>query len=155
MPARPVLFFQAEDGIRDSKVTGVQTCALPILLRTFGGFPTVGVHWPERWLSGLRHTPGKRAWAYTPPWVQIPVSPPISNPLFAEPPGAVCFPPHVIFFVATGCKTQSFGYAAQRTKWIDWLNYFSRSIRNWSASGSCRLYGSPFFSVWLRALRLG
>ena len=31
-----VLFFQAEDGIRDSPVTGVQTCALPILpdLRT-------------------------------------------------------------------------------------------------------------------------
>src|SRR5256885_13330743 len=25
------LFFQAEDGIRDYKVTGVQTCALPIL----------------------------------------------------------------------------------------------------------------------------
>src|SRR5688500_20389211 len=25
-----VLFFQAEDGIRDYKVTGVQTCALPI-----------------------------------------------------------------------------------------------------------------------------
>ena len=25
-------FFQAEDGIRDSPVTGVQTCALPILL---------------------------------------------------------------------------------------------------------------------------
>src|SRR4030066_346646 len=25
-------FFQAEDGIRDSSVTGVQTCALPILL---------------------------------------------------------------------------------------------------------------------------
>src|SRR2546426_4865967 len=24
-------FFQAEDGIRDYKVTGVQTCALPIL----------------------------------------------------------------------------------------------------------------------------
>src|SRR5260370_28323128 len=24
-------FFQAEDGIRDSSVTGVQTCALPIL----------------------------------------------------------------------------------------------------------------------------
>src|SRR6202453_2125 len=24
------LFFQAEDGIRDSEVTGVQTCALPI-----------------------------------------------------------------------------------------------------------------------------
>src|SRR5256885_6933140 len=26
----PVFFFQAEDGIRDYKVTGVQTCALPI-----------------------------------------------------------------------------------------------------------------------------
>src|SRR6266496_6155987 len=27
-----VFFFQAEDGIRDLYVTGVQTCALPILL---------------------------------------------------------------------------------------------------------------------------
>src|SRR5256885_17191065 len=27
-------FFQAEDGIRDYKVTGVQTCALPILTET-------------------------------------------------------------------------------------------------------------------------
>src|SRR5256885_5297847 len=26
----PFFFFQAEDGIRDYKVTGVQTCALPI-----------------------------------------------------------------------------------------------------------------------------
>ena len=26
-----VFFFQAEDGIRDRLVTGVQTCALPIL----------------------------------------------------------------------------------------------------------------------------
>src|SRR5437879_12226492 len=26
-------FFQAEDGIRDTSVTGVQTCALPILIR--------------------------------------------------------------------------------------------------------------------------
>src|SRR5688500_19873232 len=29
-------FFQAEDGIRDYKVTGVQTCALPIWSRLFG-----------------------------------------------------------------------------------------------------------------------
>src|SRR5690348_18041590 len=29
-------FFQAEDGIRDGRVTGVQTCALPIWL-AFGG----------------------------------------------------------------------------------------------------------------------
>ena len=28
-------FFQAEDGIRDHCVTGVQTCALPILLVLF------------------------------------------------------------------------------------------------------------------------
>src|SRR2546425_9743979 len=28
-----VFFFQAEDGIRDKLVTGVQTCALPICLR--------------------------------------------------------------------------------------------------------------------------
>src|SRR5207302_5259255 len=33
-----VFFFQAEDGIRDFHVTGVQTCALPIseLCRRFG-----------------------------------------------------------------------------------------------------------------------
>src|SRR6266581_2834444 len=31
MPFRRfVFFFQAEDGIRDGRVTGVQTCALPI-----------------------------------------------------------------------------------------------------------------------------
>src|SRR5256885_16427055 len=30
-------FFQAEDGIRDYKVTGVQTCALPILWLYFAG----------------------------------------------------------------------------------------------------------------------
>src|SRR5699024_11622973 len=29
-----VFFFQAEDGIRDRNVTGVQTCALPIYLIT-------------------------------------------------------------------------------------------------------------------------
>src|SRR5256885_11104415 len=29
-PRRFFFFFQAEDGIRDYKVTGVQTCALPI-----------------------------------------------------------------------------------------------------------------------------
>src|SRR5690606_40970888 len=29
-PRQPCFFFQAEDGIRDFHVTGVQTCALPI-----------------------------------------------------------------------------------------------------------------------------
>src|SRR3970040_251633 len=28
-----IFFFQAEDGIRDTSVTGVQTCALPISLK--------------------------------------------------------------------------------------------------------------------------
>src|SRR5688572_33425898 len=32
-----IFFFQAEDGIRDLTVTGIQTCALPILRR-----PTLG-----------------------------------------------------------------------------------------------------------------
>src|SRR2546421_9593721 len=36
-------FFQAEDGIRDLIVTGVQTCALPIYRRT----PAVGADDPE------------------------------------------------------------------------------------------------------------
>src|SRR2546426_8919402 len=36
-------FFQAEDGIRDYKVTGVQTCALPIC---FHLPPSAMVSWP-------------------------------------------------------------------------------------------------------------
>src|SRR5690348_18217274 len=31
-----LFFFQAEDGIRDGRVTGVQTCALPILRLLLG-----------------------------------------------------------------------------------------------------------------------
>src|SRR5207244_6999049 len=34
--------FQAEDGIRDDLVTGVQTCALPILLAWWGWFALQG-----------------------------------------------------------------------------------------------------------------
>src|SRR5205823_9809862 len=37
LPYKPrVFFFQAEDGIRGKLVTGVQTCALPILTLTLG-----------------------------------------------------------------------------------------------------------------------
>src|SRR5256885_11796374 len=39
-------FFQAEDGIRDYKVTGVQTCALPI--------------WVDRHVEGVRGAHGRR-----------------------------------------------------------------------------------------------
>src|SRR5260370_11923752 len=53
LTGRPVnetlfFFFQAEDGIRDSSVTGVQTCALPISL-TPGG--TI---WRERAKRAMR-----------------------------------------------------------------------------------------------------
>src|SRR5437764_11419777 len=43
-------FFQAEDGIRDTSVTGVQTCALPISLRSSG----VGAHGQFAGRVGLR-----------------------------------------------------------------------------------------------------
>src|SRR5262249_57965656 len=46
-----VFFFQAEDGIRDWSVTGVQTCALPI-------FPSPVRTCPARRLSD----PGAPAW---------------------------------------------------------------------------------------------
>ena len=34
---RCIFFFQAEDGIRDHCVTGVQTCALPIYIKLLAG----------------------------------------------------------------------------------------------------------------------
>src|SRR5947209_9080851 len=43
-------FFQAEDGIRDIGVTGVQTCALPISTR----ITTVALGSPPRFRSGGR-----------------------------------------------------------------------------------------------------
>src|SRR3989442_9121352 len=36
--SRVFFFFQAEDGIRDADVTGVQTCALPICKKAIGPF---------------------------------------------------------------------------------------------------------------------
>src|SRR5437764_14092104 len=46
-------FFQAEDGIRDTSVTGVQTCALPIL--------TTGTFINGRLVVGEKTQPGGRA----------------------------------------------------------------------------------------------
>src|SRR2546426_2732879 len=45
--ARPIFFFffQAEDGIRDYKVTGVQTCALPILASQVKIFNWLATMW--------------------------------------------------------------------------------------------------------------
>ena len=62
-------FFQAEDGIRDWSVTGVQTCALPISpLRVISAmavsFPKNGLSWAsvlsdpnERRSGGFKITP--------------------------------------------------------------------------------------------------
>src|SRR5689334_24169684 len=41
-----VFFFQAEDGIRDGTVTGVQTCALPIS-RSLPPRGSTWTNWPE------------------------------------------------------------------------------------------------------------
>ena len=46
-------FFQAEDGIRDRLVTGVQTCALPILVAASGFLP--GQQMARAWRIMWRH----------------------------------------------------------------------------------------------------
>src|SRR5256885_6084433 len=48
-----LFFFQAEDGIRDYKVTGVQTCALPIL-GTILGTTDGGQTWTAQRRGGQR-----------------------------------------------------------------------------------------------------
>src|SRR5205823_8815420 len=42
-----LFFFQAEDGIRDKLVTGVQTCALPISLRDASSYPLLALGDPS------------------------------------------------------------------------------------------------------------
>src|SRR5258708_15730790 len=59
-----IFFFQAEDGIRDDLVTGVQTCALPIYAERISGQIRVdsqhekGDQQPRG--NALAHIPGKR-----------------------------------------------------------------------------------------------
>src|SRR5437763_8068868 len=58
---RVFFFFQAEDGIRDTSVTGVQTCALPIFRGMLEGLFSYddAPRWPavllEFWSQALRH----------------------------------------------------------------------------------------------------
>src|SRR5439155_17025144 len=66
-------FFQAEDGIRDGHVTGVQTCALPISYQEAGTRPLVELGFmPEALTTGpppYRHNFPKNfatAWSYPP-----------------------------------------------------------------------------------------
>src|SRR5207244_7561146 len=62
-------FFQAEDGIRDDLVTGVQTCALPILPRgdeskgAYGHFFLIGraAPRPDVFLEGTKQADARAA----------------------------------------------------------------------------------------------
>src|SRR5207249_5921582 len=65
-----IFFFQAEDGIRDRNVTGVQTCALPISLARSKiklfldynlGKPSAGLLERACWLADGRGAPRVRA----------------------------------------------------------------------------------------------
>src|SRR5260370_30151957 len=59
-------FFQAEDGIRDSSVTGVQTCALPILAASCSvDHPEVMVGEPVRATVAASNFNPKHALSYT------------------------------------------------------------------------------------------
>src|SRR5437016_13178601 len=51
-----IFFFQAEDGIRDWSVTGVQTCALPILRLIERGFERFGTALDESQRTLCRET---------------------------------------------------------------------------------------------------
>src|SRR3712207_8944527 len=57
-------FFQAEDGIRDIGVTGVQTCALPISSALLPPASTLGVRNMRGRLAGRVPRAGRR----TDPW---------------------------------------------------------------------------------------
>src|SRR5690625_5682888 len=56
-----IFFFQAEDGIRDGHVTGVQTCALPILKMFENKYPhtierrdiTTNVDWLRKYRTEI------------------------------------------------------------------------------------------------------
>src|SRR6266849_10091544 len=50
-------FFQAEDGIREPRVTGVQTCALPI--STPNGSRSPATRWPTRRICEKSHSPAR------------------------------------------------------------------------------------------------
>src|SRR5205807_3078973 len=76
-------FFQAEDGIRDYKVTGVQTCALPILAICC----SASLSWPsndDRRLRLYRRTPRAGAKKPSAPAPAHSSGPPIQEPRMAR-----------------------------------------------------------------------
>src|SRR5256885_10314900 len=68
-----VFFFQAEDGIRDYKVTGVQTCALPICEIRYLGQPLFAVIAESREAARLAAAQAKAA-------ADITAEPPVLTP---------------------------------------------------------------------------
>src|SRR2546430_9903286 len=56
-----LFFFQAEDGIRDLTVTGVQTCALPIFVAAASRDPTAYFRAHDQFLRGW--TTEEMGWA--------------------------------------------------------------------------------------------
>src|SRR5215211_6717379 len=80
-------FFQAEDGIRDHCVTGVQTCALPIWMDTFlrstQGRDHANGRNPSSMLQTLAVPAGR-----TPSAVSEPTSPLTTLPIVPSPPTA-------------------------------------------------------------------
>src|SRR2546429_4755483 len=69
-----VFFFQAEDGIRDVAVTGVQTCALPIFSRAGPSWASTGEA-PSPFHQAIRRAPATSSGASAilsmagaPPW---------------------------------------------------------------------------------------
>src|SRR5690606_40757539 len=62
-------FFQAEDGIRDFHVTGVQTCALPILDRSMSSASMASIDTGWRWVGMLLPSRPKVSLADTPSMV--------------------------------------------------------------------------------------
>src|SRR5256885_11031226 len=57
-----IFFFQAEDGIRDYKVTGVQTCALPICAGKKTPLTIGDAGLRETFSRGERNRAGWRKW---------------------------------------------------------------------------------------------
>src|SRR5437879_8414780 len=107
-------FFQAEDGIRDTSVTGVQTCALPISpgLSTCLWWiePPTGGGLARRWASDRTRTRPR------PPPARLPLGGVLSrSPTHGRLDGgghgphfvASCVPPHGVFGTRYGTKIET------------------------------------------------
>src|SRR5205807_6699353 len=72
-------FFQAEDGIRDYKVTGVQTCALPIYFSANSG----QAHGPAVQVRPHQHSSGvvRRCWSIEPSFLKSAALTTTSSPI--------------------------------------------------------------------------